>query len=211
MELPHAIIQNGQTQIHCCLQKKDRMVIDGFYKEVLDVLNQNQVRFLLVGGLAVGFYGYSRYTGDMDLWLDATTSNMVRLGKALKQLGYTEEAIFQVINERPPDHPTPIRLFEENEEFKVDLMTTIYYEPLTFEACFGRASMQQLHNSHVPVIGLEDLIEIKSQARRHDETLKDMVDAMELRKILERSQYRTISSQASWWQSLFSYFCKRGK
>jgi hypothetical protein len=46
------------------------MEISGFYKEVIEKLNKNDVSFLLVGGLAFGFHGYARFTGDMDLWID---------------------------------------------------------------------------------------------------------------------------------------------
>jgi hypothetical protein len=42
------------------------MEIEGFYKEVLESLTTNKVEYLLVGGLAVGFHGYARFTGDMD-------------------------------------------------------------------------------------------------------------------------------------------------
>lgn len=179
------------------------MVIDGFYKEVIEALNKNDVKFLLVGGLAVGFYGYARYTGDMDLWLDASKSNLIRLGNALNQLKYSQDAIDKVIHERPVNHPTPIRLFEENEVFKVDLMTTIYYEPLTFEACINRAEIQILNGITVPIIGLKDLIEIKSNVKRYDGNFKDMVDAVELRKILEQSESKTITKKNTLFKRLF--------
>ena len=48
------------------------MEIDGFYKEVLEQLTNDEVEFLSVGGLAVGFHGYARFTGDMDLWIHPT-------------------------------------------------------------------------------------------------------------------------------------------
>lgn len=63
--------------------KKNRMEIEGFYKEVLEQLTNNKVEFLLVGGLAVGFHGYARFTGDMDLWLKPSHDNLERLGNAL--------------------------------------------------------------------------------------------------------------------------------
>ena len=47
-----------------------------YYQEVLQVFDQNKVKYILIGGLAVGFHGYQRYTGDMDLWLEPTKDNL---------------------------------------------------------------------------------------------------------------------------------------
>jgi hypothetical protein len=41
------------------------------FKEFLQSLNKNQVEYLLVGGYAVGYHGYPRATGDMDIWVNA--------------------------------------------------------------------------------------------------------------------------------------------
>ena len=38
------------------------------FKEFLKLVNLHQVEYLLVGGYAVGYHGYPRATGDMDLW-----------------------------------------------------------------------------------------------------------------------------------------------
>jgi predicted nucleotidyltransferase len=53
----------------------------------IELLNKNGVRFILVGGLAVNYYGYSRTTGDIDLWIDDSKSNREKLVAALKEFG----------------------------------------------------------------------------------------------------------------------------
>ena len=52
------------------------------FREFLEALNQHRVRYLLVGGYAVIMHGYSRTTGDMDLWIDRTSENYNNLKKA---------------------------------------------------------------------------------------------------------------------------------
>jgi len=42
------------------------------FKEFLKLLNSNKVEYLLIGGYAVGYYGYPRPTGDMDIWIART-------------------------------------------------------------------------------------------------------------------------------------------
>lgn len=204
MELPH---ETGYTRITKNRGERqpteDRVEITGFYKEVIEQLNKNQVEFLLVGGLAVGFYGYARFTGDMDLWLNPSKDNLHKLGKALINLKYSTDVVNEILFSRPVDHPTPIRIFSEDEQLKVDLMTSIFYEPLTFQACQSRAINQDLGGILLPVIGINDLIEIKSNVKRSDDNLKDLVDAQELRKILTRSKSIDVVKRSSLWNKLF--------
>ena len=54
------------------------------FREFLIALNANHVRYLLVGGYAVIFHGYSRTTGDMDIWIDPTKENYSKLVLAFK-------------------------------------------------------------------------------------------------------------------------------
>ena len=41
------------------------------FKDFLNLLNKNDVRYLLIGGYAVGYHGYPRATADMDVWISA--------------------------------------------------------------------------------------------------------------------------------------------
>ena len=43
--------------------------------EILKVLNKHNVHFILIGGVAVNYYGFSRPTGDLDIWLEPTENN----------------------------------------------------------------------------------------------------------------------------------------
>ncbi|MDD5090203.1 MAG: hypothetical protein PHQ23_04730 [Candidatus Wallbacteria bacterium] len=49
----------------------------------MKLLNLHEVEYLIVGGYAVGMYGYPRATGDLDIWIAVNASNA---GKALKVL-----------------------------------------------------------------------------------------------------------------------------
>lgn len=37
------------------------------FKEFIELLNENSVRYLVVGGYAVAFHGHPRYTKDLDI------------------------------------------------------------------------------------------------------------------------------------------------
>ena len=56
------------------------------FKDFLQLLNSAKVEYLLVGGYAVGHYGYPRTTGDVDIWVAATPSNAEKIAKVLCQV-----------------------------------------------------------------------------------------------------------------------------
>ena len=57
------------------------------YKELLQLLNEFEVDYLIVGGFAVMKYGEPRYTKDLDVWVRNSASNSPRLIEALKKFG----------------------------------------------------------------------------------------------------------------------------
>jgi len=57
------------------------------YKELLQLLNEFEVDYLIVGGFAVMKYGEPRYTKDLDVWIHNSLPNCVRAIGALKKFG----------------------------------------------------------------------------------------------------------------------------
>jgi hypothetical protein len=45
------------------------------FKDFIQLLNANQVRYLVIGGYAVAIHGYPRYTKDIDIWIGMTPEN----------------------------------------------------------------------------------------------------------------------------------------
>jgi len=57
------------------------------YKELLQLLNEFEVEYLIVGGFAVMKYGEPRYTKDLDVWIHNSPPNCIRVIGALKKFG----------------------------------------------------------------------------------------------------------------------------
>jgi hypothetical protein len=57
------------------------------YRDLLQLLNNFHVEFLIVGGFAVMKYGEPRYTKDLDLWVNNAKENSERVVSALKEFG----------------------------------------------------------------------------------------------------------------------------
>jgi hypothetical protein len=64
------------------------MVLNKEFKEFIRLLNDNNVKYLIVGGYAVGFHGYPRYTKDLDIWILASEENAQSILKSLQQFGF---------------------------------------------------------------------------------------------------------------------------
>lgn len=63
------------------------------FKEFLQCLNDHGVRFLVIGGHAVGFHGYPRATADLDVWVDLNPKNAELLVQALVEFGFNVPAL----------------------------------------------------------------------------------------------------------------------
>jgi len=57
------------------------------FKQLLQLLNELKVRYLIVGGYAVMKYSEPRYTKDLDIWIEASTENSARFFEALQKFG----------------------------------------------------------------------------------------------------------------------------
>jgi hypothetical protein len=139
------------------------------FREFLKLLNSAQVEYLLVGGYAVGYYGYPRGTGDMDIWVASTPKNAAKILTVLEQFGFAESALSREILLKPDQivrmGVPPIR---------IELLTSI--SGVTFSECYARRMVDQVDGIEVSLIGLQELKINKKAAGR----LKDLNDLEEL-------------------------------
>jgi hypothetical protein len=72
------------------------------YSDFLSALNEQEVKYLLVGGFSVILHGYSRTTGDMDIWVERTLENYLKIKKAFHQFGMP---VFDMTEDNFLNHP----------------------------------------------------------------------------------------------------------
>ena len=58
------------------------------FKEFLKLLNSANAEYLLIGGYAVGYYGYPRATGDIDIWIALNRKNAEKVTAVLRDFGF---------------------------------------------------------------------------------------------------------------------------
>ena len=105
---------------------------------------------MLVGGYAVGFHGYARATGDIDVWVRQSPGNAARLVTALRAFGFDV-----------PDLAPSLLLVDGRivrmglPPNRVEVMTSV--SGLTFESAWERRETSDWDGLAVPVLGLSDL------------------------------------------------------
>ncbi len=112
-------------------------------REFLKLLNSARVEYLLVGGYAVGYYGYPRATGDMDIWVAISDKNAHKLVRVLRDFG------FNLPNVQPKVFLEKDRIVRFGEPpLRIEILTTI--SGVSFEDCFARAPSQVRRPSRQP-------------------------------------------------------------
>src|ERR1700693_3916562 len=57
------------------------------FRDFIDCFNKSNVKYILVGGYSVILHGYSRTTGDMDIWVERTRENYENIKIAFSHFG----------------------------------------------------------------------------------------------------------------------------
>jgi len=93
------------------------------FKDFLKLLNSHGVEYLLVGGYAVGYHGYPRATGGMDIWIAVNESNAEKAAMVLRDFGMPKKEVSKkLFLERDKVIQQPI-LREFREIFQGDNVT----------------------------------------------------------------------------------------
>ena len=135
------------------------------FKEFIQSLNDNQVRYLVIGGYAVALHGYPRYTKDIDIWIEMSPVNAANMVKALEQFGFGSLGL-QTSDFLDPDQIIQLG-YPPN---RIDLMTTP--PGVEFESCYASRIEIQLDEVSVNFIDLDNLKRNKRAAGR----LQDLAD-----------------------------------
>ena len=135
------------------------------FKDFLKLLNSHKVKYLLIGGFAVGYYGYPRATGDMDIWIDIDLKNAKKMVQVLTEFGFDVPELCvdlflkkkQVIRMGLP----PIR---------IEILTDI--SGVEFDECYQQKVTDVIDGVQVNIISLKHLKINKKATGRH----KDLDD-----------------------------------
>jgi predicted nucleotidyltransferase len=134
-------------------------VLNQDFKEFIQSLNDNHVRYLVIGGYAVALHGYPRYTKDIDIWIETSSDNAANMVKALEQFGFGSLGL------QAADFLVPEQIIQLGyPPSRIDLVTTP--PGVDFETCYASRVEVVIDDVTVDFIDLENLKKSKKAAGR---------------------------------------------
>jgi predicted nucleotidyltransferase len=152
--------------------------MDIFDEEILKfwtALQNQQVRYIMVGGYATNLHGYQRYTADIDIWIDDNVENRRHLRKAFVECGMGDYYMLETMQIVPGWTD-----FHLMNGLRLDIMVNMKgLEGYSFDECLNMASIAEIDGVLIPFLHINQLIANKKAVNRP----KDQVDVMELERI----------------------------
>ena len=135
------------------------------FREFIRLLNDNGVRYLVVGGYAVALHGHPRYTKDIDIWIWPEPGNARRAIRSLDQFGFGSLGL------RVEDLLVPDQIIQLGyPPARIDLITTL--EGVDTGECYASRLRVTVGDIAVDFIDLENLKKNKKASGR----LQDLAD-----------------------------------
>jgi predicted nucleotidyltransferase len=142
------------------------------FKELLQTFNRHAVKYLLIGGYAVGLHGHVRATNDIDLVVAPDEENADKVIAALTDFGLAGSNLKREL------FTTPRSLVVMGvEPFAVDILN--YLEGVELYEAYERREVRQAEDIEVSLVSLADLLTNKAAVARD----KDLLDVKELKRI----------------------------
>ena len=147
--------------------------------ELVKALKKEKINYMIVGGYAVNFHGYSRNTVDIDLIIKFTLANLKKIEKLLQQMG--------MVSRLPID---AVSLYNFRDEYikNRNLIAWNFYNEndptdqidilINHDVSDFKSEKFRVGQLELKVISKEDLIRMKKKAGRD----KDLLDIKELTK-----------------------------
>ena len=129
------------------------------FKDLLKALNGCGAKYLVVGGYAVMLYTEPRYTKDLDIWIEPSPDNALRVFRALAEFGAPLAGI------HAEDLGAPDLIYQLGmPPSRVDILTSI--SGIDFADAWGRKTTAEFGDVQTTFIGLGDLITNKRTTGR---------------------------------------------
>ena len=142
-------------------------------EKLLQSLNENKVRYLIIGATAFPVHGYSRSTLDIDIFIEPSPDNAKKVHNALREFGYdvADISIDELIKNK-----ILIR------QYLIETDIHPYVAGITFADAWRGRIASKIGATSVQFAGLDDLIKMKQAAGRS----KDREDLKYLEEIKKR-------------------------
>lgn len=146
-------------------------IFNNDFRDFISALNNQFVKYILVGGYSVILHGYPRTTGDMDIWVERTAENYQKIKNAFHQFGMP---VFDMTLDNFLSHPNWDVFTFGTPPVAIDLMVQV--EGLDFALAYEKSIYFEDDGLSIRTIHKTDLIQTKQVVNRP----KDQDDLLNL-------------------------------
>jgi hypothetical protein len=148
------------------------MRVEKDFKEFLELLNKNKVRYLIIDGFAYSFYAEPRFTRDIDLLIEQSEANAKKILGSVKNFGFTDLDLTE------KDFLESDQIIQLGiEPIRIDILTSI--KEMDFQKLWRNRIIGRYGDIKVNFISKKDLIKCKRKSGRK----QDLADIEKLEKI----------------------------
>jgi hypothetical protein len=140
------------------------------FHDFLRLLHDNDARYLVIGGYALGYHGYVRATGDLDIFVEVSERNAERLVSVFTQFGFEQGVCKELFLAKGK----MVRV--GNPPMRLEILTEI--SGVTFDECYVKCERVVIQGVSICFIDLGSLIKNKNSTGR----AKDKIDVENLKK-----------------------------
>lgn len=146
------------------------MILNKDFRDFIELLNSNNVRYLIVGGYALALHGHPRYTKDIDVWVWISEQNARNIVHSLQQFGFSNPNLTE------QDFLTPGIIVQLGyPPHRIDILTQA--TGVDFEECYSSRMELEIDGLKIGFIDIENLRKNKKALGR----LQDLADLENLK------------------------------
>lgn len=154
------------------------------YENILKAFFENNIRYLVVGGLAINLHGVPRLTVDLDIIIDLHDNNITKLLSTLDRLGFkarlpidAEDLKSSAERDKWVKQRNMIAFSFVNEKRTSEELDVLLVYPLSFEDAYNNRIVLPVDDYEIPLIDIDELQRMKKNTgRAQDEADVEMLE-----------------------------------
>jgi hypothetical protein len=178
------------------MEENTNNVLPSHFREFLQAINEFEVEYLLIGGYAMGAFGYIRGTGDLDIYINANPANAGKMVTACIEYGIPENELTREM------FLVPKMIGIGQPPLRIEIIKKL--DTIDFDYAYQRCQIISIDGIQIKVISMDDMILLKQAAVKGRSKDRDIEDLDYLTHLKGRTK-------SNFFTGLIKRFKKRGR
>lgn len=151
--------------------RKNNVNLENDFLDFIKLCNQHQVKYLVIGGYAVSIHGYPRSTKDMDICIQLSEDNALKMLTVVKDFGFASLKLTKA------DFLKKHYIIQLGyEPLRIDIINDL--DGVSFDIAWKNRKEVKIMDVLIHFIGYHELLIVKQKAGRP----QDLADINKLKK-----------------------------